>query len=112
VIYVDELVQHEPAKDPRARRVGERNGHRWCHMFSDDASGKGDLELITFAESIGMKRAWFQIHRLGNHFDLTPGRRAAAIAKGAKECTGREGVLIRRAARERFALAITKVEVA
>jgi hypothetical protein len=71
-VYVDDLVHwgwrlrgHEVAS---------------CHMFCDAV----DLEeLHAFAERIGLKRAWFQPHRLAPHYDLTPSRRADAIAHGA-----------------------------
>jgi hypothetical protein len=98
-IYVDQLVGYGPAKDPQARRVGARHGHRWCHMFADTSGPDGDAALIAFARQIGLKPEWFQKHPLGNHFDLTPTRREAAVKAGAKECTNREGVDVRRRAR-------------
>jgi hypothetical protein len=49
----------------------------------------GDLEeLHRFAESIGLRRAWFQNHRVVPHYDLTPSKRAAAVRLGAIETTG------------------------
>jgi hypothetical protein len=59
-------------------------------MFCD-----GDLEeLHAFAARIGLKRAWFQNHARCAHYDLTPGRREAAVGKGAVEVSPREAVEI------------------
>lgn len=80
-VYVDPLFRWE-SKDPQAFRVGERNGHMWCHMFADT-----DEELHALAARIGMRREWHQPrppHRL-SHYDLTPGRRKRAVALGALE---------------------------
>ena len=53
-----------------------------CHMFTDSV----DLgELHEMAASIGMKRSWFQPHRIAPHYDLTPSRRAEAVRLGAVE---------------------------
>ncbi len=52
-----------------------------CHMFGYDVE-----ELCTFAESIGLKRAWLQNNgRQTAHFDLTRNKRALAVARGAEE---------------------------
>jgi glycine/D-amino acid oxidase-like deaminating enzyme len=48
-------------------------------------------ELHDLARRVGLKRAWFQDGTL-QHYDLTPGRRAAAVAAGAVEHTRREAV--------------------
>lgn len=75
--YVDVLMTHASEHvGPAARRTSERNGHRWCHMIADTED-----ELHALARRIGLKRAWFQ----ADHYDLVPGRRAAAIAAGATE---------------------------
>lgn len=51
----------------------------------------GDLEeLHAFAARIGLKRAWFQRHRLAPHYDLTVRRREAAVRAGAIELSFRE----------------------
>lgn len=39
--------------------------------------------LHDFAKKIGLKRAWFQDHKLVPHYDLTPGRHSQALAHGA-----------------------------
>lgn len=51
-----------------------------CHLLADTLA-----ELHEMAERIGLKRAWFQDKRSGKHYDLTPGKRAAAVASGAVE---------------------------
>ena len=72
-----------------------RNARSWgyyrqytssCHLFTD-----GDLEeLHVFAHRIGLRREWFQNHRLLSHYDLTSGRRRKAIEAGAKEVSHSE----------------------
>ena len=100
MIYVDDLMQHGAPGTYRgdgaaqAERVGARNGHRWCHLFSDETD-PAMPELHAFARRVGMRRPWFQ----GNHYDLTPGRRAAAVKAGARELGRREAVAIWRAQR-------------
>jgi hypothetical protein len=53
-------------------------------MFADTLE-----ELHAMAGKIGMKRSWFQNHRLLPHYDLVPSRRAVAIRLGAVEVTDR-----------------------
>lgn len=77
VVYVDKLFF---AVSKKARRVGERNGHQWCHMWSEDVEA-----LHVIAKKIGMKRAWFQDKPGFPHYDLTPGKRKLAVAAGAVE---------------------------
>jgi hypothetical protein len=85
-VYVDELFYAE-SRNPQAHHVGERNGHQWCHMWSDDLE-----RLHWMAGRIGLKRAWFQDKgpsRLTGirfaHYDLVPSKRALALAFGAVE---------------------------
>lgn len=67
MIYVDPLVNY-PGK-----------GY-WSHMMTD-----GDIaELHTMALLIGLKREWFQDHPHHPHYDLRAGKRASAIAAGAR----------------------------
>ena len=42
-------------------------------------------ELHAFAAKLGLKRAWFQDDPRLPHYDLSPGRRRAAVALGAFE---------------------------
>jgi hypothetical protein len=51
-----------------------------CHMFADS-----DDELHAMADAIGLKRAWFQNHRLLPHYDLVSSKRAQAVRLGAIE---------------------------
>lgn len=88
-VYVDSLFRMKSA-DPEAERVGGRTGHRWCHMMADTYA-----ELHAMAARIGMKEAWFQ----GDHYDLTPRRRAAALSAGAVEVDALFLVNLRRKAR-------------
>jgi hypothetical protein len=65
--------------------VGERNGHQWCHMWSDDLKA-----LHKLAAKIGLKREWFQGDQRVPHYDLVPAKRSLALAHGAKERDMRE----------------------
>jgi len=70
-VYVDNLIPTTPTK-------------RWpyeqsCHLYADTLQ-----ELHELAQSIGLKREWFQDHHLLPHYDLTPSKRKAAIKAGAK----------------------------
>lgn len=78
-VYVDHLFSM-PSKDPRAFRVGESRGHQWCHMWADT-----EEELHVMADKLKLKRSWFQAKPFLAHYDLTPGRREAAIRAGALE---------------------------
>lgn len=63
-------------------------GQKYCHMFTD-----GDLsELHALADKIGLKRAWFQNPRPGDHphYDLSPVKRALALQNGAVFVSGKE----------------------
>lgn len=88
-VRVDELRVY-----PGARGIFSRGS---CHLFADS-----DDELHEFAAKIGMKREWFQPHRVANHYDLTPRRRAAALKLGAAETTARAEILRCRTTSERI----------
>jgi len=62
-------------------------GQLWCHLSADTLA-----ELHAFAGSIGLKRSWFQCPPKTRypHYDMNENRRRVAVAKGAKEITGRE----------------------
>lgn len=97
-IYVDSLIEWgRPGgySNSQAERVGARHGHRWCHMVSDQ--GPDAPELHAMAAKLGLKRAWFQ----GDHYDLVPTKRAAALSAGALEADRRTIVGIFRANRVR-----------
>lgn len=81
-VYVDPLFFH----GWRLRGRPTKN----CHLFTDS----DDLaDLHAMAARIGMKRAWFQDERV-KHYDLTPSRRAAAVAAGAVEVDFKQAVAI------------------
>ncbi len=91
MIFVDALRIHSATPRLLARFVGER----WCHLATD---GSID-ELHAFAEAIGVPRVAFHAHPRHPHYDLTPERRAVAVARGAVEVSGKE--LVRRCFRAR-----------
>lgn len=84
-VWVDPLFVAE-ARGEQANRVGKKNGHRWSHMWSED-----EAALHAMAKLIGLRREWYQGAKplkggaVFMHYDLTPGRRKLAIARGAKE---------------------------
>jgi len=54
---------------------------RFCHMFADSLE-----ELHAFAHGVlGLKRSWFQDHRVLPHYDLVPTKRKLAVRRGAIE---------------------------
>ncbi|MGH3611253.1 MAG: DUF4031 domain-containing protein [Pseudonocardia sp.] len=77
-IYVD---------DARIRATVGNYTARWSHLFTD----ADDLaELHRFAQSIGLRRAWFQDKPSGPHYDLTDRLRRHAIHAGAHPVSWRE----------------------
>lgn len=100
-VFVDSLIEWGAAGKYRgehaeqAERVGARHGHRWCHMVSD--LGPDVPELHTMAAELRLRRAWFQ----GDHYDLVPTKRAAALRLGALEADQVKIVAIFRANRQR-----------
>ena len=86
MIIVDDLFDgsgfyHGPNAE-RARDVGARNGHLWCHMTSTTSFD----ELHDFAARLGMSLRSFD----RDHYDLTPARRAMALELGAVAVTADE----------------------
>jgi hypothetical protein len=77
LILVDDL--HEYGWVMRGRKTPS------CHMVSDTSPE----ELIEFAKSIGLRETWFQDPAKFPHFDLTPSKRAKAIANGAVAVSGK-----------------------
>jgi len=73
-----------------------RISSRWSHLFADTQD-----ELHTFAQSIGLRRSWFQPGKpfAGQpsrlwHYDVTEGKRLQAIAAGARPVAWRDAVQI------------------
>jgi hypothetical protein len=96
-VYVDDAFI--PATVGRVRS-------RWCHLFADTED-----ELHEFAQKIGLRRSWYQIPKGPGgkgraeptslkaqmwHYDVTEGRRAAALLAGAVQVTRREALQIMR----------------
>ena len=74
-VYVDEITDYGAI----ARAVGLRTT-KWAHLTADTRE-----ELHAFAARIGLRRAWFQhAHDYRWHYDVTPGKRAAALRAGAQ----------------------------
>ncbi len=85
MIMVDQVIVWPGAKPPF------HNGS--CHLTTD-----GPIEeLHAFAERLGMRRTWFQPHPKMDHYDLTPRRRAVALAHGAVFVEARAQTIARRA---------------
>lgn len=96
MVYVDPLMAHG----------WKLRGHlvRNCHLFTD-----GPIEeLHALAAGIGMRRSWFQAKASTPHYDLTPTRRAAAIAAGAIEVDRRCAVELWRNLRAAQSIDTTK----
>jgi hypothetical protein len=81
-VYVDSMMACVP--NPRWRWTEA------CHLVADTLP-----ELHAFAARLGLKREWFQDHA-GRvpHYDLTAGKRAAAVGMGALEADRRRFVEI------------------
>ena len=96
MIVVDPLFNAEGLyhgqKAGHARYVGAKNGNLWCHMVSTLPGEDGRRELDEMAVRIGLKTSW----RDRDHYDLTPGKRIAAIRAGAREITKAQSVEITR----------------
>ena len=78
-VYVDELFDTEKTPNWRYTKA--------CHLTADTLE-----ELHKFAESIGMKRVWFQDHKRHPHYDLTANRRKMAVKQGAIEVKARDRI--------------------
>jgi hypothetical protein len=57
-------------------------GKKWCHLTADSLE-----ELHDFAAKIGLKKAWFQPHKLMPHYDIVETKRADAIRLAAVSLT-------------------------
>lgn len=68
-----------------------RRGMVMSHMLADSLS-----ELHAMADSIGLKREWFQAHPEHPHYDLCQAKRKLALQYGARELGRRELVALMR----------------
>ena len=85
-VYVDELRVYPNAWGPFLKGS--------CHLTADTLD-----ELHEMAARIGMRREWFQDHRLMPHYDLVKRKREAALAAGATFKSAMEQARERRAKR-------------
>lgn len=91
VVMVDQVILYANARPPF---------HRGSAHLTVDGSSDEHLEALhALAKRIGLRREWFQPHKLAPHYDLTPRRRMAAIAAGAIEVCAFEQARRRIAAR-------------
>lgn len=88
-VYVDDPVGYPNCK---------LRWKTWSHMWSDEGDSAEELHLV--ADAIGMRRSWFQ----GNHYDIVPSKRLAAIKLGVVPVSQREGARIRIETRKRRTL--------
>jgi hypothetical protein len=89
IVMVDEIQTWPHARPPFHRGS--------CHLTVD-----GPLEhLHAFATKLGLRREWFQNHRLAPHYDLTPSKRRLALTLGAEMVSAREQAKRRVAERNR-----------
>lgn len=102
VVMVDQVIKYPGAKGIFA------NGS--AHLTVDGTTPAHFDALHAFAKSIGLQRSWFQSHRLASHYDLTPGRHAAAVKAGAVEVDAFEQARRRIAARSLAANAMSADE--
>lgn len=72
MVYVDEAIH-------------PWRGKLWSHLVADDLQ-----ELHDFAQQLGLKRTWFQNHKIQPHYDVTEAKRKQAIANGATPITTEE----------------------
>jgi hypothetical protein len=77
MVYVDKPFYWPGKIVSRARKFGSR----WCHLWCDPGE---EEELHKFARRLGLKREYYQIHRIVNHYDLVFSKRQLAILMGAK----------------------------
>lgn len=75
VVMVDQVTIY-----PNAKGIFRKGS---AHLTVDGTTPEHLEALHAFALSIGLRRSWFQPHKLAAHYDLTPGKHAAALAKGA-----------------------------
>jgi Protein of unknown function (DUF4031) len=84
VVYVDETVDYGDLARQRGLRWTV-----WSHMFADSVD-----ELHAMADSLGLKRIWFQNKHNFPHYDVVPSKRNLAIRFGAKAVTQEESIAI------------------
>ncbi len=103
-VYVDSAGIPASVSDSA---TGRSYKSRWCHLFSSEID---QTELHAFAARTGLKRAWFQPGKrrgcpaehdpVGDHYDLTAGKRRQAVAAGAVDVDIRQAVALWSAKRD------------
>jgi len=96
-VYVDTL-EASPGSKTRTFRAGTL----YCHLTAADTSPEAVDALHVLAQSIGLRRAWFQAAPPASwpHYDLVASKRAVALAAGAVSETRAEGGARRMAVRK------------
>lgn len=100
--YVDKLVDWGSAW---LETRGGKKRSASCHLVADTLD-----ELHAMAKRIGLRREWFQDAKSVKHYDLTPRRRAAAVAAGAIELSRVEFVNLCRRQRGQAPIATPEVK--
>ena len=67
--------------------INRWKGKLWCHLTADSIA-----ELHAFASRLGLKKEWFQNHKLIPHYDITEKKRLIAIRQGAIALTTEERI--------------------
>lgn len=83
-VYVDPLHTFNNSDEGTPRCFFGKSS---CHMYADTLE-----ELHAMAARISLKRSWFQDSPHLRHYDLTEGRRIAAVRAGVIEHTRAEAV--------------------
>lgn len=82
MIYIDPLLE-APSSNFRAFRAGLPQSHKWCHLYTFPVSDEALRELHELAESIGLRREWFQNTGVSlPHYDLVPSKRSQTLKTG------------------------------
>lgn len=76
MIFVDDLFYWPGEVSDEARK----HGRVWCHLWCDPGE---EEELHKIARKIGLRREYYQVHKVLNHYDLVPLKRELAILNGA-----------------------------
>lgn len=77
MVYIDKLSSYLSLQVSQQAR---KHGNQWSHLFADSVE-----ELHEFAESLGLKREWFQDKKNFPHYDIIKSKKVLAIELGAKE---------------------------
>lgn len=73
-------------------------GRHWCHLVADTLD-----ELHWFADSLGLRRAWFQAQASLPHYDVTVETRSMALSRGAHVVDRRTLVMVGRQLKQELA---------